>query len=122
MADLKLMPKRRPMRFALRPSRLLMLRGKVSSEERDYIWAHRSLGETMAKIAGGIDRHPSTVWTVLNPDHVTHPNRPSFTGRGDWCACGVQLEQGTNGNGYRVEGCPNGCEVSEAFPIESRVA
>lgn len=100
-----------------------MLRGRVSSDEKDFIWSQRGK-QTMAQIGEIINRHPSTVWSVLNPDHPTgHPRKPGFSGRGDRCyACAVQLVQGTNGNGYRVEGCPNGCEASEVFPVESRVA
>ena len=88
----------------------MKLRGKVSEEERAFIKGKRALNWSMPQIAKALGRPNSTVWSVLNPQHVDRRwGKPGFHGRANQCECGTKLIQETNRDGYRVEICPD-CE------------
>ena len=84
------------------------LRGKVSSEEKAFIKGKRALNWSLSQIAKALGRPNSTVWSVLNPEHVDRRwGKPGFHGRANQCPkCRTELEHEINRAGYRVEICP----------------
>jgi len=91
-------------------------RSPLTMEERAQMYQLVAEGQTSKEIGVLMGRPTSTIqW---NRAHST----PQIAGTPNACQCGQVLRQTTD-NGYRVEACPAGCELTPnlGYLMEFRV-